>query len=168
MTKPEAQPAHQKPPASAPREWPQRTPPSHPVSLGIAAVTRKAMTRKKKNPRIFSHTHRQRLDRSAEHYLRKCYKTMSAARASEFAMELGLTPEYVSWLVTKILGGKSLRDYLRAKQVKYAAWLLRTLPAEITVEEIALRSAFGTARTFHRCFLEAYGTTPGAYRGLKK
>jgi AraC-like DNA-binding protein len=82
-------------------------------------------------------------------------------------MELGLTPEYVSWLATKTLG-KPLRDYLREKQVKYAAWLLRTLPREITVEEIALRSGFGTARTLYRCFLEAYGTTPGVFRGLKK
>lgn len=82
-------------------------------------------------------------------------------------MEMGLTPEYVSWLATNILG-MTLRDYMRAKQVKYAAWLLRTLPQEITIEEIALRSAFGTARTLHRCFAEAYGVTPGAFRGLKK
>jgi AraC-like DNA-binding protein len=52
--------------------------------------------------------------------------------------------------------------------VTYAAQLLRILPQEITIEEIALRSAFGTLRTFHRWFLEAYGTTPGAFRGLKK
>jgi AraC-like DNA-binding protein len=125
------------------------------------------MTPRKRPPRTFTHTHRQRLDRAAEHYLRKCYRTNSAARASEFAAELGLTPEYVSWLASQILG-KALRDYLREKQVTYAAWLLRILPQEITVEEIALRSAFGTLRTFHRCFLEAYGTTPGAFRELKK
>jgi AraC-like DNA-binding protein len=125
------------------------------------------MTRRKKPPRRFTHAHRQRLDRAAEHYLRKCYRTNSAARASEFASELGLTPEYVSWLATRILG-KPLRDYLRDKQVTYAAWLLRTLPQEITVEEIALRSGFGTPKTLYRWFLEAYGTTPGAFRGLKK
>ncbi|MGZ5441676.1 MAG: helix-turn-helix domain-containing protein [Thermoanaerobaculia bacterium] len=125
------------------------------------------MTRTKKNARVFTHAHRQRLDRAAEHYLRKCYRTNNAARASEFAVELGLTPEYVSWLATKILG-KSLRDYLREKQVKYAAWLLRTMPADVTVEEIAIRSGFGTPRTLYRCFENRYGTSPGAFRGLKK
>lgn len=125
------------------------------------------MTPKDRPPRIFTHADRQRFDRAAEHYLRKCYRTNSAARASEFAAELDMTPEYVSWLATQILG-KPLRDYLREKQLIYAAWLLRILPREITVEEIALRSAFGTYRTFHRCFLEAYGVTPGAYRDLKK
>jgi AraC-like DNA-binding protein len=125
------------------------------------------MTRKKRKPRIFTHAHRQRLDRAAEHYLRKCYRTNSAVRASEFATELGLTPEYVSWLATKILG-KSLRAYLREKQAVYAAWLLRTLPADYTVEEIALRAGFGTPATLYRCFLKQFGTTPGAFRELKK
>jgi len=125
------------------------------------------MTPAPKQPRVFTHAHRQRFDRAAEHYLRKCYRRKSAARASEFAMELGLTPEYVSLLATQVLG-KSLRDYLRDKQVKYAAWLLRTLPREITIEEIALRSAFGTAKTLYRCFARAYGMTPGAFRELKK
>jgi AraC-like DNA-binding protein len=123
------------------------------------------MTRQTPAPRTF--TRRHRLDRAAEHYLRKCYRTPSAARASEFAFELGLTPEYVSALAAEVFG-KSLHHYFREKQVAYAAWLLRILPREITVEEIALRSAFGTPRTFHRCFLEAYGTTPGAFRNLKE
>jgi AraC-like DNA-binding protein len=125
------------------------------------------MTRKMRSPRIFTHAHRQRFDRAVEHYLRKCYRTNSAVRASEFAMELGLTPEYVSWLARNILG-KSLREYLREKQAVYAAWLLRTLPAEITVAEIALRAGFGTPGTLYRCFLKQYGTTPGAFRELKK
>lgn len=125
------------------------------------------MTPRKKRPRTFTHAHRQRLDRAAEHYLRKCYRTNSAARASEFAAELGLTPEYTSWLAMRILG-KPLRDYLREKQVIYAAWLLRTIPAEISIEEIALRSGFGTAKTLYRWFSRTYGTSPGAFRELKK
>ena len=82
-------------------------------------------------------------------------------------MELGLTPEYVSWLATKILG-KSLRDYLREKQVAYAARLLRTTPSSVTVEEIAVRAGFGTAGTLYRWFVAAHGMTPGAFRELKK
>jgi len=123
------------------------------------------MTRKKKNPRTFTYAHRQRLDRAAEHYLRKCYKTNSAARASEFATHLGLTPEYVSWLASRILG-KSLHEFLREKQVAYAAQLLRTGP--LPVEEVAIRSGFGTHGTFYRWFFAIYGMTPGAFRGLKK
>jgi AraC-like DNA-binding protein len=117
--------------------------------------------------RVFTHAHRQRLSRAADHYLRQCYRTSSAARASEFAAELGMTPEYVSWLASRILG-QPLRDYLRARQLAYAARLLQTLPREITVDEIAVRAGFGTPRTFYRCFLDAYGTTPGAFRQLKK
>jgi AraC-like DNA-binding protein len=132
-----------------------------------AAMTRPPAQSAPKKARIFTHAHRQRLDRAVDHYLRKCYHTSSAARASEFATELGLTPEYVSWLAAKILG-MPLRDYLRGKQLVYAAWLLRTLPHGITIEEIALRSGFGTAGTLYRCFRAAYGVTPGAFRGLKK
>lgn len=128
---------------------------------------RNAMTRKQRSSRTFSHSDRQRLDRAAEHYLLKCYKTKSAARASEFATELGVTPEYVSWLAKQVLG-RPLREYLRKKQLKYAAFLLRALPAEISIEEIAERSGFGTVRTFYRCFLAAYGVPPAAFRKLKK
>ncbi len=81
-------------------------------------------------------------------------------------MELGLTPEYLSWLAKKILG-KSLRDFLREKQVAYAARLLRTVP-NMTVEEIAVRAGFGTAGTLYRWFVAAQGMTPGAFRELKK
>jgi AraC-like DNA-binding protein len=121
--------------------------------------------RTKKKTRVFTHSHRQRFERAAEHYLRKCYRTHSAARASELAADLGLTPEYVSWLAVKVLG-MPLRDYLRAKQVAYAAHLLETGP--LTVEEIAVRAGFGTAGTLYRWFFAAYGMTPAAFRGLKK
>jgi AraC-like DNA-binding protein len=125
------------------------------------------MTRRKKSVRTFTHVDRQRLDRAADHYLRKCYRTKSAARASEFAMDIGLTPEYASWLAPKILG-RSLRDFLREKQVAYAARLLEAAPPSVTVEEIALRSGFGTAGTLYRWFVAAHGMTPGEFRGLKK
>jgi AraC family transcriptional regulator of arabinose operon len=118
-------------------------------------------------PRTYTHAERPRLARSAEHYLRKCYKAKSAVRVSELAAELEMTPEHLSGLATQVFG-KPLRDYLREKQLTYAASLLQALPHEITLEEIALHSGFGTLRTFHRCFLEAYGINPGVFRGLKK
>lgn len=121
--------------------------------------------RRNRSPRKFTPDHPKRLDRAVEHYLRFCYREKTAARTAEFAARLGRTPEYLSWLATRVLG-KSLRDYLREKQVAYAARLLRTTP--LSVEEIALRSGFGTAGTLYRWFRAAFGTSPGAYRELKK
>ena len=128
---------------------------------------RNRTSRTPKKPRTFTHAHRQRFDRAADHYLRRCYRTKSAARASEFATELELTPEYVSRLAHQILG-KSLRDFLREKQVMYAARLLKATPASVTIEEIALQAGFGTAATLYRWFSATYGMTPGVYREVKK
>ena len=114
---------------------------------------------------MFTHADRQRLDRAADLYLRDCYRKNTAARASEFAAQVGLTPEYVSWLAAKILG-KSLHAYLREKQVAYAARLLRVTP--LPVEEIAIRCAFGTPATFYRWFVAVHGMPPGEFRHLKK
>jgi AraC-like DNA-binding protein len=115
--------------------------------------------------RTFTHEHRQRLDRAAEHYLRECYRTKRPARGKDFARSLGLTPEYVSWLAAKILG-ESLHQFLRTKQVEYAARLLRRTP--LSVGEIATRSAFGTRSAMHRWFVKAHGIGPAAFRQLEK
>jgi AraC-like DNA-binding protein len=125
------------------------------------------MTGRERAPRTFTYAARWRLERAVQLYLSKCYRTMSAARVSELAKELGVTPEYLSQRAMQILG-RPLLVYLREKQATYAAWLLRTLPAEVTVDEIAIRAAFGTPKTFYRSFRKAYGTTPGAFRDLKK
>ena len=77
-------------------------------------------TRRNKTPRTFTHGHRQGLDRAAEHYLRECYRTRKPVRGKDFARSLDLTPEYVSWLGAKILGG-SLHRFLRRKQLEYGA-----------------------------------------------
>lgn len=122
-------------------------------------------TSRKKKPRTFTLAHRHRLDRAAEHYLRFCYRNRTAARASDFASYIQRTPEYLSWLARKAVG-KSLHDFLREKQVAYAAQLLRTTP--LPVDEIAVRAGFGTPGTLYRWFTEAYGMPPGQFRGLKK
>jgi AraC-like DNA-binding protein len=122
-------------------------------------------TTRKKKPRTFTSAHRQRLDRAAEHYLRYCYRNHTAARASEFATFIHRSPEYLSWLARNALG-ESLRDFLRRKQVAYAAQLLRTTP--LTVVDIAVRAGFGTAGTLYRWFSAAYGVSPAVYREHKK
>lgn len=115
--------------------------------------------------RLFPHIHRQRFERAAQHYLRKCYKAHSVVRASEFAADLGLTTEYVSGLAAEVLG-MPLLDFLRARQVAYAAHLLETSP--LNVAEVAVRAGFGTAATLYRWFVAAHGMTPAAFRQLKK
>lgn len=121
-------------------------------------------TRRTKKPRKFTHGHRQGLDRAAEHFLRECYRQKKPARGKDFARSLDLTPEYVSWLGSKIVGG--LHAFLRKKQVEYAARLLLRTP--LSLEEIAARSGFGTRSTMHRWFVATYGVSPAAFRGLKK
>jgi AraC-like DNA-binding protein len=121
--------------------------------------------RPKKQQRIFTPGRWLGLDRAAEHFLCECYRQKKPARGKDFARSLDLTPEYVSWLGSKILG-ESLHQFLRHKQVEYAARLLRRTP--LSVEEIAARSAFGTRSTMHRWFVDAYGMGPAAFRELNK
>lgn len=104
---------------------------------------------------------RQRLEDAAEFYLRACYGTRTAARAEEFAAYLALARPYVSRRVTELIG-VPVRDFLRSRQLAYAQQLLRTTP--LSIEQIALASAFGTSWTFHRCFKSAFGLTPAEYR----
>lgn len=106
---------------------------------------------------------RQRFERAAELYLHACYGTKTAARAEEFAAYLRLARPYLSRIVPDLIG-VPLRDYLRGQQLTYAQHLLRTMPLTVTVDQIALASAFGTPWTFYRCFKAAFGITPTKYR----
>lgn len=125
------------------------------------------MQRKPHRKRSFTHAHRQRLARATEHYLAWCYERRTAARVSEFASHLGRNADYLSRIVPEIIGA-SLQDYLRQQQLTYAERLLRTLPADITVTEIALRSGFGSYTTLYRRFRRAFGTAPTAFREVRK
>jgi len=105
---------------------------------------------------------RRRLEDAAEFYLHACYGTRTAARAEEFAAYLALARPYLSRRVTELIG-IPVRDFLRERQLAYAQRLLRTMPL-LSIEQIALASAFGTGWTFHRCFKAAFGMTPAEYR----
>ena len=121
--------------------------------------------RQQPNERTYSFAHRQRLERTIDVYLRWCYLHKTAARTSELAARLRVLPQYLSWIAPTILG-KPLRVVLREKQLKEAERLLRHTP--LSVEEIALRSAFGTASTFYRWFIAKHGIAPAAFRELNK
>src|SRR3954452_12815299 len=118
------------------------------TEAGTSASSRQDMRR----PRTFTHTHRLRLERAVEHYLRYCYRRQTAARASELAATLGLATPYLSRIAPEILG-MPLRDFLRRKQIEYAVQLLKTTP--LSSKEIALRCGFGTVSTFLRWFRTA-------------
>lgn len=104
---------------------------------------------------------RQRLERSAEVYLRLCYVGKEAARASGFARHLELTRQYVARKSLAALG-VPIRKYLRRRQLAYAERLLRT--TSYSIVQVAAMSAFGTHPAFYRAFTAAYGMTPGKYR----
>jgi AraC-like DNA-binding protein len=110
---------------------------------------------------MFSSRDRRRLERAADLYLRWCYRNRTAARVTEFAEVLGWTQSYLSRFVAAV-AGLPVRDYLRRRQLAYAAYLLRATP--LSNREIALASAFGTPSTFYRCFVAGYGSTPAMYR----
>ena len=104
---------------------------------------------------------RARLVRAAALYLAHCYRHRTPARTDEFAAFLGVSRPYLSRKVQEWLG-VSPRDFLRQQQLEYARRLLATMP--LSIDDIALASAFGTPWTFHRCFKVAYGMTPAQYR----
>jgi AraC-like DNA-binding protein len=115
--------------------------------------------------RRYNHGHRQRLDRAIENFLDDCYQRGAPVRGKDLARSLSMTPEYTSFLGANVFGG-SIHAYVRRKQLTFAARLLTTTP--LSIEEIAIRTGFGTRATFHRWFLAEYGVTPAAFRVLKK
>ncbi|HEV8436271.1 MAG TPA: helix-turn-helix domain-containing protein [Thermoanaerobaculia bacterium] len=108
---------------------------------------------------------RERLERAADLYLHACYGTRTAARADEFAQYLRIARPHLSRIAPQILG-MSLREFLRRKQVDHAKELLRSTP--LSVDEIAVASAFGTPWTFYRCFRSVAGVTPARFRRGRK
>lgn len=117
-----------------------------------------------KRPRIFTHAHRQRLERAAEVYLRQCYREKAKVSVAAFATLIKRNPEYMTRTTTNI-AGMSLLDYLRTKQLQEAERLLRTTP--LLVEEIAVCAGFGTASTLYRCFRRYRGMSPSQFREVR-
>lgn len=106
-------------------------------------------------------TDKRRLERAVDLYLHACYGTRTAARADEFAAYLRMARPHLSRLAPQILG-TSLHEFLRHRQLDHAKMLLRSTP--LSIDDVALASAFGTPWTFYRCFRSAFGVTPAQYR----
>lgn len=95
------------------------------------------------------------------HYLRDCFRTRSVARVSELAERLAANRATLSRNMTRALG-RTLLAEMRARQLEEAARLLRM--TDLTIAEIAKKSAFGDRSTFFRVFRQGVGMTPGEYR----
>lgn len=104
---------------------------------------------------------RQLFERAIDLYLEECYEARRPVRGQDFAARVALTPQHANVLAKQLLG-KPLVGYLRAKQVHYAADLLRRTP--LSVDEIARRAGFGTRSSFYRVFVKVMATTPAAFR----
>jgi len=104
---------------------------------------------------------RGRFEAAIEQYLRECYRTRTAVRASEFSLNMELTRQHVSETISEAFG-KPLRDVLRERQLLYAAELLSKTP--LRIDGVAAASGFGHRTTLHRAFVRAYGVSPTEYR----
>ena len=60
------------------------------------------------------------------------------------------------------LMGITPSEYLRAKRIKYAEYLLHS--DEYNISEIAYKVGFNNPRYFSKYFQEAYGVTPSQYK----
>jgi len=106
-------------------------------------------------------SHRRLLNFIIDHYLRECFRARTVARASELAARLEANRATLSRTMSEALG-RTLLSELRARQLEEAARLLRT--TDLTIVEVATRSAFGDRTTFFRVFRGAFDMTPGEYR----
>lgn len=72
-------------------------------------------------------------------------------------------PKHQLTQVFSLAVGKTFSQYINAKRIDYARDLL-TSDDKMKVEEIAIKSGFGTLMSFHRQFKSAFGCTPSEYR----
>ena len=81
---------------------------------------------------------------------------------SRLAGRLGYSEFYISRKFREI-SGMSFRDYLRQRRLAFALKEVRDTSRGLL--EIALDHGFSSHEAFSRSFKEAYGVTPGEYRG---
>jgi AraC-like DNA-binding protein len=106
-------------------------------------------------------TRRRHYERVIDQYLRECYKTRSAARASAISQKLEGNRSYVSEVAGKLFG-KPLKAVMIEKQLAHAARLLEV--SALPVADIGVAAGFGHKTTFHRVFKRAFGMKPAQYR----
>jgi AraC-like DNA-binding protein len=108
---------------------------------------------------------RKRYERIIDRYLRECYSTRTAVRASQVSAKLQANRQYISKTIARLFG-RPLKIVLREKQLAYAAKLL--LKTNLAIDYVGSASGFGHRSTFFRLFERQYGITPHAYRKQKQ
>jgi AraC-like DNA-binding protein len=102
---------------------------------------------------------------SIDGYLTTCFERQSSPHVSELAISLDVSRSTLSEHFREE-HGRSLGSYLKERQIEYAAQLLRE--TDLTIAEVARRSAFGSERSFYRTFRRFTDTTPSAYRRVRQ
>lgn len=98
-------------------------------------------------------------------YVARCWERATAPRVSEFAFELGISRVTLNVRFQEKMG-IPLSEYFAAKREEAAATLL--VESDLKTDTVALKTGFGTPRTFQRAFARKFGVSPGRYRTLIK
>lgn len=93
-------------------------------------------------------------------YLHNEYRTVTLESA---AAHFGYTPSHMSRVIKTVTGTGFSGHILRLRCKKACALLTGT---ELSAHAVAVRTGFGSAEHFHRCFKKLYGCTPLEYRAL--
>lgn len=80
---------------------------------------------------------------------------------SKLASELGYNKQYLSKFFNVFIGC-SYSSYINSLRIRYAAQLI--WDGEENMTEIALKSGFGSSRTFNRAFIKTYAMTPTDFK----
>jgi AraC-like DNA-binding protein len=97
-------------------------------------------------------------------YVDECIELRTPPRVTELAARMDISVVRLTRRLHPPLGMHP-SHYIKQRQVAHAKELLA---GDATLDEIAVAAGFGTPRTFFRAFSRFTGTTPAAWRGLKK
>jgi len=103
--------------------------------------------------------------RTVDAYVDECIGLRTPPRVTELAARMGMSAVSLTRQLRTGLG-MSGSQYIKERQVAHAKQLLAE--GNATLNEIAIAAGFGTARTFFRTFGRLTGSTPAAYRIMKK
>ena len=83
------------------------------------------------------------------------------------ASKLGTNEKYLHETITKHLD-LSFTEYINLLRLDYAREMICQRFNELSIEDIAMMSGFGTRQTFHRLFRDRYGLSPSEFSSLLK
>ena len=83
------------------------------------------------------------------------------------ATKLGTNERYLYETITKHLG-LSFAEYINLLRLDYAREKMSQYLNELSLEDIAIMSGFGTRQTFHRLFRDRYGLSPSEFSNMLK